>query len=188
MNITYEIVKDEDIECCRELCNNLMKFQKTKAYIKPELFDTMNFATRMVPSVKNAKHNYTVVAKDNNKIIGYVYSNICPKESYSNNFATFFDLSTVNKENVGCLSNFYLENGYRNKGIGTVLFEMSMEWLKKFSDVEDYFIFVSNGNDGALKFYKKMGFVYSNEILDGFITTLRYPKQLLNDGDKTPRR
>jgi GNAT superfamily N-acetyltransferase len=176
MDITYEIVKDEDIECCRELCNNLMKFQKTKANIKPELFDSMNFDTRMVQSVKNAKHNYTVVAKDDNKIIGYVYSNISSKETYSNNIATFFDLSAVSSENVGCLSNFYMENGYRNKGIGTVLFKMSIEWLKKFSDVEDYFIFVSNGNYDALKFYKKMGFVYSNEVLDGFITTLRNHK------------
>ncbi len=178
MNITYEILKDEDIECCRELCNKLMKFQKSKSHLRTELFDDMNFDTRMVPSVKKAKHNYTVVAKDGDKIIGYVYSNISSKEAYDNEFATFFDLSTVEKEDVGCLSNFYLEEEYRGKGIGKVLVEMSMKWLKGFPKVEDYFVFVSNGNDEALNFYKGRGFVYSNEVLDGFITTLRYPKQL----------
>lgn len=50
---------------------------------------------------------------------------------------------------------------------------MSMDWLKQFEDVEDYFIFVSNGNDNALKFYKHKGFLVSHTILNGFITVLR---------------
>ncbi len=173
MNIKYEIISNEDFEYCRDLCNELMAFQKSKAQIKPELFDNMNFDTRMIPSMKSAIYNYIVIVKDDDKIIGYVYSNISPKEVYSNDFATFFDLSSVNRDNVGCLSQFYIKEEYRQKGIGSVLFHMSMKWLSKFDDVEDYFIFVSNGNNGALEFYKEKGFVVSHEILDGFITVLR---------------
>ena len=173
MNIKYEIISNEDFEYCRDLCNELMAFQKSKAQIKPELFDSMNFDTRMIPSMKSAIYNYIVIVKDDDKIIGYVYSNISPKEVYSNDFANFFDLSSVNKDNVGCLSQFYIKEEYRQKGIGSVLFHMSMEWLSEFDDVEDYFIFVSNGNNGALEFYKEKGFVVSHEILDGFITVLR---------------
>ncbi|WP_224771445.1 hypothetical protein [Metabacillus idriensis] len=55
---------------------------------------------------------------------------------------------------------------------------MSMEWLKQFDDIEDYFIFVSNGNDNALEFYKRKGFSVSHDILDGFITVLRSKKQV----------
>jgi GNAT superfamily N-acetyltransferase len=173
MNITYEIITDEKAECCRDICNELMVFQKSKAYIKPELFDTMNFDTRMIPSIEKALHNYIVVVKDEDKVVGYVYSNISRKETYSNEFATFFDLSSVSRNNVGCLSQFYIKEGYRQYGIGSKLFMMSMEWLKQFEDVEDYFIFVSNGNDSALEFYKHKGFVVSHDILDGFITVLR---------------
>lgn len=173
MNIKYEIISNEDFEYCRDLCNELMAFQKSKAQIKPELFDSMNFDTRMIPSMKGAIYNYIVIVKDDDKIIGYVYSNISPKEVYSNDFATFFDLSSVNRDNVGCLSQFYIKEEYRQKGIGSVLFHMSMKWLSEFDDVEDYFIFVSNGNNGALEFYKEKGFVVSHEILDGFITVLR---------------
>jgi len=50
---------------------------------------------------------------------------------------------------------------------------MSIKWLKQFDDVEDYFVFVSNGNNAALEFYKRKGFAFSHEILDGFITVLR---------------
>ena len=177
MNLHYEIVSDENIECCRDICNELMAFQKSKSHIKPELFDNMNFDTRMMPSIKNALNNYTVVVKHDEKIVGYVYSNVSPKETYSNDFATFFDMTSVSKSNVGCLSQFYIKEDYRQFGIGSRLFNMSMEWLKHFDDIEDYFIFVSNGNDSALEFYKRKGFSVSHDILDGFITVLRNKKQ-----------
>lgn len=176
MNFLYEIISEEEIECCRELCNELMVFQKSKAYIQPELFDNMNFDTRMIPSVKKALHNYIVVVKDENQIVGYVYSNISPKETYSNEFATFFDLSSVIGDNVGCLSQFYIREGYRKYGIGSKLITMSMEWLQQFEEIEDYFIFVSNGNDDALEFYKRKGYSVSHDILEGFITVLRKHK------------
>ncbi|MFS0777465.1 GNAT family N-acetyltransferase [Neobacillus sp. 3P2-tot-E-2] len=173
MDLIYEIISDEEIETCRDLCNELMTFQKSKAHITPELFNHMNFDTRMVPSVKNAIRNYIVIVKDGEKIIAYVYSNISPKEAYSNNFATFFDIASVRKKNVGCLSQIYIKDEYRQFGIGSKLFDMSMDWLVQFDDVEDYFIYVSNGNDNALEFYKYKGFTVRHTILDGFITVLR---------------
>ena len=173
MSIYYEVISQEKIGLIKDLCNELMVFQKSKAYIAPERFDSMSFETRMVPSVNNAKCNYLVIVKDENEIVGYVYSNICPKETYSNSFATFFDMNSVRKPDVGCLSQFYLKEGYRNSGIGTVLFNMSMDWLKSYEDIEDLFIYVSNGNDNALKFYQGKGFKISHQILDGFITVLR---------------
>ena len=175
MKITYAIIQEEEVECCRDVCNELMVFQKSKAFITPERFDTMNFDTRMIPSIKKALHNYIVVVKDADQVVGYVYSNITPKEAYSNDFATFFDMTSVNGKNVGCLSQFYIKEDYRQFGIGSTLFTMSMEWLQQF-DVEDYFIFVSNGNDEAKKFYERKGFLESHDILDGFISVLRNEK------------
>ncbi|CAH0346649.1 GNAT family N-acetyltransferase [Bacillus sp. CECT 9360] len=177
MNLKYEMIPDEKIEYCRDLCNELMAFQKSKSHIKPELFDNMNFDTRMIPSIQNAIHNYTVIVRHDDKIVGYVYSNISSKETYSNEFATFFDLSTVRGNNVGCLSQFYIKEDYRQYGIGSKLFDMSMKWLTQFDDVEDYFIYVSNGNDDALEFYRRKGFSVSHDILDGFITVLRHKNQ-----------
>ncbi|MCA1031153.1 GNAT family N-acetyltransferase [Bacillus timonensis] len=173
MNLNYEVIPEDEVFQCRELCNELMSYQKSKATITPELFDSMRFETRMVPSVEKAIHNYIVLVKDGEVPVGYVYANISPKEAYSNEFATFFDLSSVRGENVGCLSQFYIRDGYRQYGIGSTLFQLSMEWLKQFEEIEDIFIFVSNGNNEALEFYKRKGFVVSHEILGGFITVLR---------------
>ncbi|MEH7302723.1 GNAT family N-acetyltransferase [Neobacillus drentensis] len=173
MAIQYEVISEDNISCLKNLVNELMAYQKSKATIHPEFFDNMNFETRMIPSVNSAKYNYIVVAKDDDEIVGYVYSNISPKETYSNDFATFFDLDSVNNEDVGCLSQFYIKEGYRSLGIGSVLFEKSRDWLRLFPTIDDLFIFVSNGNDEALKFYEGKGFKISHQILDGFITVLR---------------
>lgn len=173
MSIHYELVPEENISCVKGLCNELMAYQKSLAHIRPELFDSMNFETRMVPSVKNAKANFILAAYDGNEIVAYVYSNISPKQVYSNEFATFFDMDSVESEDVGCLSQFYIKDGYRSLGIGSELFNRSMEWLDSFEDIDDRFIYVSNGNDAALKFYQSKGFKISHQILDGFITVLR---------------
>lgn len=173
MGINYEVISERDVHLVKDLCNELMIFQKSKAYIKPELFDNMSFETRLLPSVQKAKENYIVIVKDDEEIVGYVYSNISSKEVYSNQFATFFDLGSVEKADVGCLSQLYLKEGYRSQGIGSVLFDMSMEWLKSFEDIDDLFIYVSNGNEVALQFYQSKGFKISHDILDGFITVLR---------------
>lgn len=173
MSIRYEEISEDDISCLKDLCNELMAFQKSKTTIYPELFDTMNFKTRMIPSVKSAKANYFMIAKDGEEIVAYVYCNISAKETYSNEFATFFDLDSVKNEDVGCLSQFYIKDGYRSMGIGSVLFKKSMDWLNSFPSIHDLFIFVSNGNEDALKFYQHKGFKISHQILDGFITVLR---------------
>ncbi|HYE11349.1 MAG TPA: GNAT family N-acetyltransferase [Patescibacteria group bacterium] len=178
MSIHYEVVSEDNIICIKDLCNELMAYQKAKAYIHPEFFDGMSFETRMVPAVKSAGVNYIIVAKDDNEVVGYAYSTISPKETYSGGFATlqcdaFFDFDSVKSEDVGCLSQFYIKDGYRNTGIGSVLFEKSMDWLNSYSSINDLFIFVSNGNDNALKFYQGKGFKISHQILDGFITVLR---------------
>jgi len=173
MSIRYEIISEDSIICIKDLCNELMSYQKSKSYIHSELFDSMNFESRMLPSVKSANANFILIAKDGNEVVGYVYSNISLKETYSNEFATFFDLNSVENNEVGCLSQFYLKKGYRNIGIGTILFEKSMDWLNSFKSIRDLFIFVSNGNDNALKFYQCKGFKISHQILDGFIIVLR---------------
>jgi GNAT superfamily N-acetyltransferase len=132
----------------------------------------------MLPSVKSSKANFIIAAKDGDEIVGYAYSNISPKHTYSGGFATlepvdFFDFNSVKGDDVGCLSQFFIKENYRKLGIGTVLFKESINWLNSYKAINDLFIFVSNGNDNALNFYLGKGFKISHQILDGFITVLR---------------
>ncbi|HZG18017.1 MAG TPA: hypothetical protein VE710_23850 [Candidatus Bathyarchaeia archaeon] len=103
MTIQYEVISEDRITFLKDLCNELMAYQKSKASIRPELFDGMCFETRMVPSVQRASANYIKAVKDGEEIVGYVYSNISPQETYSNEFATLFDLDSVRHEEVDSL-------------------------------------------------------------------------------------
>ena len=177
MGIHYEALPVENAHLVKDLCNGLMAYQKSKALIHSEFFDGMSFETRLLPALKSAKENYMIAAMENGEAVGYAYSNVASKRIYTNDFATlkcdsFFDFDSVKGEYVGCLSQFYIREGFRKSGIGSKLFQNSMEWLG-IQGIDDLFIFVSSGNSDALKFYLNKGFQVSHEILDGFITVLR---------------
>lgn len=173
MNIRYEIIPQEESIKCRELVNELMAYQKSLAKITPERFDTMSYESRMVPSISGARDNYIVLVYDEDAPVGYVYANICRKEVYDSNFAKFFEMDSVEGGYVGCLSQFYIKPGYRGMKIGSELFQMSMDWIKRYVEINDIFIYVSDGNLDAMNFYISKGFKKSHTILDGFITVLR---------------
>ena len=179
--ITIEVVSDGNIEPCRELCNELMAYQKSMATLAPEAFDTMNFDTRMKKSCESAVASQVVVVKDDGVPVGYVFSTIdrmhegkssvpqwAPVDDPENCQGFYPDWEQL-PEKYGCLNNLYLRDGYRSMGLGSKLFSMSMEWLESFEDVDLIMIYVSNGNDDALNFYLSRGFTYSHDVFGGFI-------------------
>src|SRR5689334_2149108 len=91
-NITIEVVKDGNVEQCRELCNELMAFQKSMATIAPEAFDTMSFDTRMKKSYESALESQVIVVKDNGIPVGYVFSTI---ENIENSKSTYPEWAPV---------------------------------------------------------------------------------------------
>lgn len=187
--IVIEEVKGQDIDICRELCNELMKYQQSKASIAKEAFDLMNFDTRMKKSYEGSPISQVLVAKDGEIPIGYIFSTV---DEILEPMKKFPDWAP-NKEipgvrgfypdwlqypiKIGCISNFYLKESYRGSGIGKELFEKSMEWLKSFNEVDYIFAYISNGNDSALDFYLKNGFKYSHEVFGGFIKTTYFSKK-----------
>lgn len=183
--ITIEIINDGNIEQCRDLCNELMAFQKSQAEIHQEWFDLMTFESRMKASYESALKSQVIVVKDNETPVGYVFSTIeaidnSSKNTYpswvstkdSENYKGFYPDWDTLPEKAGCLSNLYFRDKYRGMGLGTKLFDMAMEWLESFSDVDITFVYVSNGNQAALDFYLNHGFTYSHEVFGGFIKTL----------------
>ena len=179
-NITLELVQNSDIEQCRNLCNELMIFQKSKAHIAPDNFNLMNFDTRMKKSFENAFRSHVVIAKDNGIAIGYVFSTIDSVTYEENTHYPDWAPLTENSigfypdwvklpQKIGCINNLYLSDEYRGLGLGGKLFDVAMEWLDNFSDTELTFVFISNGNEDALDFYLKHGFRFSHDVFGGFI-------------------
>lgn len=183
-NLTFETVTDGNIEPCRALCNELMAFQKSKATVAPDVFDLMNFDTRMKKSYESAEASQVVIARDNGVPVGYVFSTIETVDDRKGVFPAWAPVQDPGRalgfypdwehlpRKVGCLSNLYVRDEYRDRKLGSRLFDMSMEWFESFDDVELIFIYVSNGNDDALRFYLNRGFTYSHDVFGGFITAV----------------
>jgi len=179
-NITVEIVEDGNIEQCRELCNELMAFQKSKAFMASEVFDLMDFDTRMKASYESALASQVIVVKDAGVPIGYGFSTLekmevdaplpawAPVDKTKKNFGFYPEWNNLPNK-VGCLSNIYFRPEYRGMGMGTKLFEMAMAWFKGFLDINLVFVYISNGNDTALHFYLKQGCRFSHDVFGGFI-------------------
>ncbi|MFC4810185.1 GNAT family N-acetyltransferase [Paenibacillus sp. GCM10023250] len=179
--IAIEAVQDGNIEQCRELCNELMAYQKAQARIRPELFDAMNFDTRMKRSCEHALASQVIVAKEGGVPVGYAFSTIddisqsrhalpdwAPRAEQGATQGLYPDWADL-PDKVGCLNNLYIRDGYRHLGLGSKLFGMAMDWLDGFRDVDVVFIFVSNGNEAALNFYLSRGFAFSHDVFGGFI-------------------
>ncbi len=180
-------VSGADIEICRELCNDLMKFQKSKAFMMPEVFDYMNFDTRMKVSYDTAERSHVVVAMEEGLAVGYVFSTV-EAVTESNEVPGFAQGLTEEQKKSGLypkwmtpqlaghLNNLYLRPEYRSTGLGKRLFDASMEWLEAQPDIKHLFIHVSNGNTRAGEFYVKNGFTFSHDVFGGFIKA--YYKEL----------
>jgi len=171
-SLEFEILQKENYDSCRNLCNELMQYQKSQAIIDKEKFDSMNYDTRMKPSLKIALENNVILVKDKNTPIAYIYSTI----NYTSEMKKFqFPLLPEWEnlpEKVGHLNNLYVQKKYQNMSLGKKLFDLSMEWLESFDEINLILVHVSNGNQKAYDFYIKNGFKFSHDILGGFIKCL----------------
>ena len=108
-SIVLEILGDENFDQCRELCNELMAFQKSKAYFEPERFDSMNFESRMKKSYESALEKHVAVVKDNGIPVGYVFSTVESSEGMRHSSFRLLPDRDDLPPRIGCLNNLYLK-------------------------------------------------------------------------------
>ena len=179
-NISIEVVEDGNIEQCRELCGELMDFQKSKAVLAPETFDNMNFDNRMKKRYENALAAQVILVKDAGTLVGYSFSVLEKAGGVKVPIPDWAPVSGTQKvlglypewdepQKIGSLANLYFRPEYRGMGLGTKLLDAAMKWFTGLPDVNLVFIHISNGNDEALDFYLKHGFTFSHDVFGGFL-------------------
>ena len=178
--ISLEPLTDDQIECCRELCDELMAVQRARARIHPECFAGMNFDTRMARSHAAALRKQVLAVSDKGVPVGYVFSTIQEADEADRqgrpawappgeHALGFYPDWLRLPQRVGCLSNLYVREAYRGLGLGGKLLRAATDWLESFADTNVTFVYVSNGNEAALQLYFKHGFVFSHDVFGGFI-------------------
>lgn len=192
-NITIRQLGADEIDLCRDLCNELMAFQKTQAVFKPEFFDNMSYETRMKPGYEGAMEKQVLIIEDGGTPIGYAFNTVdivtaeaavqYPKWvgdlPNPESIQGFYPTDTVFPAKIGFVNNLYFRPEYRGMGLGQKMVSEALAWFKSFGDLDGILVHVSNGNDAAQKMYEKCGFLYDHDTFAGFITTLKYPMEKL---------
>jgi len=69
-----------------------------------------------------------------------------------------YAISTIDEERRGEIDSIYVETDYRGAGVGQALMERALAWMDE-QEVHHRFLFVRVGNEAALGFYRRFGFV-----------------------------
>ena len=147
MKIEFEKAKLSDYEEIHTVMQTSAREISRKAY-KEELVDTFDkfYIDKTKDYIKQTLENpdnYTIVAKDNNRIIGFIQLK-------------------VNKQN-GTISHFYILPGYEGNSVGTQLFNLTKEQAVQL----DITKLIIESTLNALTYYEKLGFVNNGLIPDG---------------------
>ena len=132
-----------------------MKYQ----LINAEINDKEKLIKYKLSTILNHAHN--ISEEEKTKIINYVNKNV-PNDINS------YKIITINDKKIGCLllktyedgtmiDELYLEEDYRNKGIGTNILNQIIKTHNKL------YLWVYKENKKAIKLYKKLNFKTKEE-------------------------
>lgn len=130
----YNVMQTSARELSRKAYNGQLKDIFDKFYIDK----TPDYIRQTLES----QHSYTIVAKNNNKIIGFIQLKLCNK--------------------IGNVSHLYILPGYEGQSIGTQLFGFVKERAVQLNITKLY----TESTLNALSYYEKQGFINKGLIPD----------------------
>lgn len=157
MNTQEEMTMIEYISGGRELLDEVgplwEKLNRHHARLDPhfaDLFLKRTFAERKAGLIKKAGQGKLRVdlarSVPDGRLVGYA-------------------VSTIDEDRRGELDSIYVEEDYRGAGVGRALMERALAWMDE-EGVNYRFLEVRVGNEGALRFYRRFGFVPATIRLD----------------------
>lgn len=144
MSCSIEIEKvnnKTDALICNELLEKLIQSERAFNNNIKSKYEVKNW----FENVFNENYNAIFIAKDNEKIIGYIYIQI-----------TSFELGPMqNKEAL--IDGLFVESEYRGRGISKILMQSAEKWAKEMG-VKFIYVNVLENNIKAKKLYESTGY------------------------------
>ncbi len=146
MNIIIRKAKIEDAQAITAAAKEIAQ---TPGYFcsEPDELTERNFI-KTIQALSESEKGIYLVAECEKKIIGHAFLEPMPLNL----------LSHVTQLTIG------IHNGYQEKGIGTVLMEALIKWVKQSATIEKIELNVRASNHRAIALYKKMGFVEEGRL------------------------
>lgn len=152
MNITFIEYKEEHKDLLLDLFNKLKTYGKS---LDP-LHRTQNLPGFVEASLKETSDNVKKyqgkiwLAQYNSEVIGFIIGAIWEQSDLNR--------LEIGKHKLGEVTNIYLEDKYRGKGLGKKMFQMMEKYFKE-KGCDSVWVSVSAPNEHAHNTYKKFGFM-----------------------------
>lgn len=143
MEIRRAVEKDID-----QILNLLSQVLEIHAKIRPDIFisGTTKYTREELSLLINSDSYLIYVVCEGEIILGYAFCGIVSREH----------TNTMVNNKIFFVDDFCVDEKYRKQHIGTILFEFLKKEAKNFGCYE-ICLYQWEGNDGARKFYEKMG-------------------------------
>jgi diamine N-acetyltransferase len=135
--IQYIEISPTEIDVIKPLWEGLRDLQSLKSIDFADELRTNTWEKRKMALINSNKSLKILLAKDL-EYIGYC-------------------ISSITNETKGEIDSIYIENSYRESGIGSEFMKSSLRWFED-QGITDINISVAVGNEEVLDFYKKFGF------------------------------
>ncbi|MDX9694188.1 MAG: GNAT family N-acetyltransferase [Bacteroidales bacterium] len=138
-----------DLDQIKQLWEKLNQLHSELSEDFKRSFQTKTWELRKKDLISKSKEiHLNYVVDETNSIIGYC-------------------ISTVDRidESIGEIDSLYVEQIYRDSGIGKTLMNKAIDWLLSKNTITQR-LFVSSGNEQVLSFYEKFGFYPKNIKLE----------------------
>jgi ribosomal protein S18 acetylase RimI-like enzyme len=149
-NIYYVETDVQGLDLIKPLWEQLTQHHKARSRYFKEIYDTFTFEKRKDTLVNKSKDGSLRVdlAKDmdTGRYVGYC-------------------ISSIGLENEGEIDSIFIEEAYRSSGIGHSLMGRALAWLDDHQ-VSVKRVAVAVGNEEALEFYGRYGFLPRQIILE----------------------
>ncbi len=146
--ITIRIAREEEAKALRDLKLKIIKTSMTIPLYPEEYPYDEEGERELIKKYNESPNSILLVAEADGQLIGMI------------------DLTGHERKIMAhtAMIGMSIEEGWRNKGVGTYLIKGVLDWAKSSSELEVIWLDVYANNELGLGLYKKMGFKISGKI------------------------
>ena len=152
MEIEIRLAKISDLESIMDLSQKLFEFERGFGKTFKMDWSYSDDAKKFFISRIKGEGGITLIAEKDNKVIAYLCSHTAT-----------YSYRSINP--IAEIENMFIDEKYRYKGLGKVLFKRLKEHLKK-NGIKRMKVGALAQNDQAIKFYKRIGFKEFETVLE----------------------
>ncbi len=135
----------KDVDAIVSLSRQLADYHRDiDSYYKPGSETARGFRRHLLKNIRR-RNARIVLAETDDKAVGYFIGSIEKPKPYAS------------PKRIGRISGAFIQEGYRNSGIGRKMFEELMEWFRE-KGIKHIELYVDSRNNSGLKTWKRFGF------------------------------